>query len=166
MESVSDLLACEKSIERNVYFVEEENILKVCSCNSVTNICAYEVIEMTGGKGEEGLEGEIGAERSIEKSINVMPKPSFSVTSRGLDLVLTMTPHGSSKIFYTTDGSKPTNQSAVYGPDSITVECCDSLTYKAFQTHWLFENSSVATYNMSFFYDFDFAFGVEVEGDG
>ncbi len=166
VESTFDLPACEKNIENKVYFVEEEDILKVCSCNKITNICSYEIIEITGEKGEEGAEGERGTGRSIEKSINVIPEPILSVTPSGLDLVLTMTPHGSSKIFYTEDESEPTTQSTVYGPESITIECCDSKSYKAFQTHWLFEKSTIASYNISFLYRFDSKFGSEGSGLG
>lgn len=162
----ADLPECEESLERKVYFVETEEKLKVCSCDKKTNICSYEAIEMKGNKGENGAKGEKGPFVVIEKSINTLPEPVLSVTQSGLDLVLTMTPHGSSKIFYTDDASTPTSDSTVYGPDTITLECCDSKTYKAFQTHWLFSDSDIATYNFSFFYEFDFSFGTEGDSEG
>ena len=104
-------------------------------------------------------EGEGGENWPPRESGNALPEPTFSVTSSGLDLILTIDQFGVSQTFYTTDGTTPTINSELYGPNSITVECCDSMTYKAFRSDWFFPSSNIATCDLNFLYILDVKFG-------
>jgi DNA-binding beta-propeller fold protein YncE len=160
VDKASDLPSCSKDIEGRHYYTKENKTLKVCFYDEESASFRYDHLKGDkGSQGDSGPLGQKGAEGSLEKSINILPGPTFSTTSLGLNFVLTMDPIGTSQIFYTTDESTPTINSSIYGPSSITLECCDDVTYKALQTHWFFENSSIATYTVSFLYEFGFTFG-------
>ncbi len=159
VEKIADLPECTESLKSQGYYIRDGNILQVCSSDK-----RYITIKGDPGlKGEPGLEGEQG---SLEKSINSLPKPTFSTIPVGLDLILSMDSLGNSQIFYTTDESDPTINSGVYGPGGLSLECCDDKIYKAFQTHSFFANSDIATFTVSFLYQFGFKFGSRGTGDG
>ncbi len=192
VEESSDLPDCVAGLEYQLYYIKEDQTFKFCFYDKKSKIFSYEIVDVKGDQGsrgevgkkgekgdegpqgtdglegepgEQGAEGLEGEQGSFEKSINTLPAPTFSRAHSGAwDLVLNIDPYGSSKIFYTTDGSDPNIYSQVYDR-SLLLECCTNVTYKAFQTHWLFEDSEIATYN-PFLYQYDSTFGEEGSGDG
>ncbi len=164
LDTASDLPECDAQLVIKFYYLKNEKILKLCSYDEETKLFAYKDIK--GDDGLEGLPGLDGEGGLLKGSTNTLPEPTFSLTTSGLDFILTMQKQGQSDIFYTTNGLLPTINSEIYNPNGITVKCCNNMTFKAFQAHWAFENSSIATYDVNFLYEFGFKFGFSGEGDG
>ncbi len=164
VQDESELPECTSDLENKMYYTIEEEILRICLSDE-QKLFSYEIINIQGEKGQKGDSGAQGEIGSFEESDNILPAPMFSATPSGINLILTMNPLGSSKIFYTTDESTPTVKSTVFD-QGITVPCCDSVTYKAFQTHWFFPDSSIGSYTVSFLYEFGFKFGSYGSSEG
>ena len=157
---------CTERLENKVYYIEDEKVIKICWYDKEARGFIYKVLTGSGNQGEQGPQGEVGKNWPQRESENVLPAPTFSVTPSGLDLILTIDQFEVSQTFYTSDGTTPTINSELYGPEGITVECCDSVTYKAFRADWFFHSSDVTTYDLNFLYIFDHKFGSRGDGDG
>jgi sugar lactone lactonase YvrE len=162
----SDLPRCTDNLEKEIYYTEDTGEFKICLYNKEINGFAYEVLTKQGEQGDQGSKGENGDDWPAIKSTKTLPEPIFSVTSSGLDLILTVDEFGVSQAFYTTDETTPTINSELYSSNGITVECCDSVTYKAFRSDWFFPSSNIATYEVKFLYKLDFHFGSYGEANG
>jgi streptogramin lyase len=162
----SDLPRCTDNLEKEIYYTEDTGEFKICLYNKEINGFAYEVLTKQGEQGDQGSKGENGDDWPAIKSTKTLPEPIFSVTPSGLDLILTVDEFGVSQTFYTTDETTPTINSELYSSNGIKVECCDSVTYKAFRSDWFFPSSNIATYEVKFLYKLDFHFGSYGEANG